>query len=160
MGQTYKADFEVDNGTDYDKYNFSTSADQVSYTKNGKETNVQTELDALNTGINYRDIGKATFASGWTGNVSCGYITPHVGMIWGSIVKESSGAATWGEQVLSISGLSHTYYQALSCFETRDGTNISAFVLTPNGAVRTYSPDIDKVTPNKIYHIRGLFYIN
>ena len=51
MGQTYKADFEVDNGTDYDKYNFSTSADQVSYTKNGKETNVQTELDALNTGL-------------------------------------------------------------------------------------------------------------
>ena len=51
MGQTYKADFEVDNGTDFDKYNFSTSADQVSYTKNGKETNVQTELDELNTGL-------------------------------------------------------------------------------------------------------------
>lgn len=51
MGNIYKADFQVDNGTDYDKYNFSTTADQVSYTKNGKETNVQAELNALNTGI-------------------------------------------------------------------------------------------------------------
>ncbi len=50
MGQIYKADFQVDNGTDFDKYNFSTTADQVSYAKSGKETNVQAELDALNKG--------------------------------------------------------------------------------------------------------------
>lgn len=59
MGQTYKADLQVDNGTDYDKYNLSTSADQVSYTKNGKETNVQAELDAVNTGLT-EFIGKST----------------------------------------------------------------------------------------------------
>ena len=29
MGTTYKSDFEVFNGTDYDKYCFSTTADEV-----------------------------------------------------------------------------------------------------------------------------------
>ena len=115
----------------------------------------------LNTGLAYRKIGNTVFASGWAGTISCGYITPHLGMIWGSVVKESSGAATWGEQVLSISDFpARTYYHALNGFETKDGINVNTFVLAPDGTVRTYSPDISKVTPNKRYHIWGLFYMD
>lgn len=70
MGNIYKADFQVDNGTDYDKYNFSTTADQVSYTKNGKETNVQAELNALNTGMDH--VGKVATPATATANVASG----------------------------------------------------------------------------------------
>ncbi|MCI8400945.1 MAG: hypothetical protein HFI38_02425 [Lachnospiraceae bacterium] len=38
MGEIKKADYLVDNGTDYDKIHFSTGADQVEYVKSGGQT--------------------------------------------------------------------------------------------------------------------------
>lgn len=53
MGTTKKADYMVDNGTDWDKINLSTTAEQVEYTKSdGTKANVQATLDQVN-----RDLG-------------------------------------------------------------------------------------------------------
>lgn len=50
MGTKKKADYMVDNGTDWDQMLFSTTAEQVGFTKSdGSETNLQDEVTALNS---------------------------------------------------------------------------------------------------------------
>ena len=52
MGTTKKADYMVDNGTDWDKINLSTTAEQVEYTKSdGTKANVQATLDQVNSDL-------------------------------------------------------------------------------------------------------------
>lgn len=52
MGTKKKADYMVDNGTDWDQMLFSTTAEQVAFTKSdGSETNLQDEVTALNSQI-------------------------------------------------------------------------------------------------------------
>ena len=48
MGTTKKADLMINNGTDYDKILFSTTAEQVEYTStDGATSNLQTRLNGL-----------------------------------------------------------------------------------------------------------------
>lgn len=126
MGNIYKADFQVDNGTDYDKYNFSTTADQVSYTKNGKETNVQAELNALNTGIGL--IGEVTPSASATASVASGTtITPtSICSMWlvpGAYIINATAALTLPKQA-----------QIELHVGSDDGDNLSSLIQTlPTG---------------------------
>jgi len=54
MGTTKKADMMINNGTDYDKILFSTTAEQVEFTNtDGTKSNLQTKVNALSGRSSY-----------------------------------------------------------------------------------------------------------
>lgn len=146
MGQIYKADFQVDDGTDFDKYNFSTTADQVSYTKNGKETNVQAELDAVNTGIaDYKNTNLANWTANWQGGVTY-TVNSNTGIrkLFGTITHKVTTVPEWGEVVGSLPGIRLSYVLPFAVYSTR-GQVYNALVLTAAGEIRVYGSDKSKL---------------
>lgn len=97
--------------------------------------------------------------------MSCGYLTPNEGKIWGTVTRTASSDITWGETVLTISDfLPQTYFHALNAISTT-GIIVQAFTLVPTDStykatIKLYSPDFAKIEIGKNYHIWGLFHIN
>lgn len=138
MGQTYKADFNVDNGTDYDKYNFSTSADQVEYQKNGKATNVQTELDAINTGI--------------TDTSTAGIAISRAGRVVNINVSKSVTLAAGWNVLLTGAPKPHGEVTVFGVFHDENSTTTGSLQLTNGGNLRA---EIPGQTSSKTVTIRG-----
>lgn len=121
MGQIYKSDFNVDNGTDFDKYNFSTSADQVSYTKNGKETNVQTELDALNTGMDLKSYTISLVSNNYVSEVGITAKKSDVLHVIGIQFRLIYNIPAWGGvKIARISDWNYPSDMIIPCISTMD----------------------------------------
>lgn len=111
--------------------------------------------------LQYKLVGNVQFdTSKWKGTVSCVTLSGgYIGFVFGTMTKQTDEPVAFGEIVGSIPGYYSKYVIPIPMYQS-NGVIHNALVLMPEGNLRLYYPDFEKINASKsMYQFNTTFYM-